>query len=183
MIRLTFREKEKFGVVGMNEANQDKKLYSCVLKLIDYEDTGLSPNDILKLKEENDSYNETMKYLNKLRDENNQLKQQFAEKDKEIEKLRQIINTIQQNIRQYNKEDYEDKQLLYQDIDMLKQNQTQLAIQELEKVNGILTDIIIKVTENEFDLKKLCYLEEIFAKFGEKMQEQIKQLENNKKDY
>lgn len=54
MNRLTFRGKEKFGVVGMNEANQDKKLYACVLKLVDYEDTNLSPNDILELKEEND---------------------------------------------------------------------------------------------------------------------------------
>lgn len=172
MIRLTFREKEKFGVVGMNEANQDKKLYSCVLKLIDYEDTGLSPNDILKLKEENDSYNETMKYLNKLRDENNQLKQQFAEKDKEIERYKQ---ELEQTNAGYD--------FIYEQSGETINELKQLAIQELEKVNGILTDIIIKVTENEFDLKKLCYLEEIFAKFGEKMQEQIKQLENNKKDY
>lgn len=119
MIRLTFREKEKFGVVGMNEANQDKKLYSCVLKLIDYEDTGLSPNDILKLKEE------------------------LEEKDKKISKL----------------------QANYQQVKT-----------QLEKVNGILTDIIIEVTENEFDLNKLCYLEEISAKFCEKMQEQINSL-------
>ncbi len=172
MIRLTFREKEKFGVVGMNEANQDKKLYSCVLKLIDYEDTGLSPNDILKLKEENDSYNETMKYLNKLRDENNQLKQQFAEKDKEIERYKQGLEQANAGY-----------DFIYEQSGETINELKQLAIQELEKVNGILTDIIIKVTENEFDLKKLCYLEEIFAKFGEKMQEQIKQLENNKKDY
>ena len=52
MNRLTFRENDKFGVVDMNEENQDKKLYACVLKLTDYEDTELSPNDILKLKEE-----------------------------------------------------------------------------------------------------------------------------------
>lgn len=37
--------------------------------------------------------------------------------------------------------------------------QTKLAIQELEKVNGILTDTIIEVTQDEFDLNKLCYLE------------------------
>lgn len=75
-----------------------------------------------------------------LLDKIDQLKQELAEKDKEIERLRQIINTIQQNIRQYNKEDYEDKQLLYKDIDMLKQNQTQLAIQELEKVKDYISD-------------------------------------------
>lgn len=53
---------------------------------------------------------------------------------------------------------------------------TQLAIQELEKVNGILTDTIIEVTQDEFDLNKLCYLEEISARFYEKMQQQIKEL-------
>lgn len=56
------------------------------------------------------------------------------------------------------------------------QHKTQLAIQELEKVNGILTDTIIEVTQNEMDLNKLCYLEEISARFYEKMQEKIKEL-------
>ena len=52
----------------------------------------------------------------------------------------------------------------------------QLAIKVLEKVNEILTDIIIEVTQNEFDLNKLCYLEEISAKFCEKIQAKIKDL-------
>lgn len=95
MIRLTFRENDKFGVVEMNEENQDKKLYACVLKLLDYEDTGLSPNDISKLKEENDSYNQTMKYLNKLRDENNQLKQQLKEEKEFTEQYRKECANIQ----------------------------------------------------------------------------------------
>ena len=59
-------------------------------------------------------------------------------------------------------------------------NQTQLAIQELEKVNGILTDIIIEVTQNEFDSNKLCYLEEISTRFYGKIQHEIKELENKK---
>lgn len=146
MIRLTFREKEKFGVVGMNEANQDKKLYSCVLKLIDYEDTGLSPNDILKLKEENDSYNETMKCLNKLRDENNQLKHQLSEKDEEIESLK---------LKNQNLEDYYYEQFFILDEDYnkdleerlieikeLEKRQTQLAITELEKVKEYNSHLI-----------------------------------------
>lgn len=172
MIRLTFRENYNFGVVGMNEENQDKKLYACVLKLIDYEDTGLSPNDILKLKEENDSYNETMKYLNKLRDENNQLKQQQEEKNKEIARYKQ---ELEQTNAGYD--------FIYEQSGKTINELKQLAIDELEKVNGILTDTIIEVTQDEMDLNKLCYLEKIFAKFYEKMQEQIKQLENNKKDY
>ncbi len=172
MIRLTFRENYNFGVVGMNEENQDKKLYACVLKLIDYEDTGLSPNDILKLKEENDSYNETMKYLNKLRDENNQLKQQQEEKNKEIARYKE---ELEQTNAGYD--------FIYEQSGKAINELKQLAIDELEKVNGILTDTIIEVTQDEMDLNKLCYLEKISAKFYEKMQEQIKQLENNKKDY
>lgn len=62
------------------------------------------------------------------------------------------------------------------EIKELENSQTQIAISELEKVNGILTDTIIEVTHNEFDLNKLCYLEEISARFYEKMQEQIKEL-------
>ena len=87
----------------------------------------------LQLKDHENSDSSTMKYLNKLRDENIKLKHQ-------------------------------------------------LAIQELEKVNGILTDTIIEVTQNEFDLSKLCYLEEISTRFCEKVQVLIKKLEDNKKD-
>lgn len=47
MKRLTFKEENgKFGVVGMNEDNQDEKLYMCVKKLKDYEDLGLNPDEL-----------------------------------------------------------------------------------------------------------------------------------------
>ena len=68
---------------------------------------------------------------------------------------------------------------LEQELAELKEKdkeKTQLAIRKLEKMNGILTDTIIEVTHSEFDLNKLCYLEEISARFYEKMQEQIKEL-------
>lgn len=61
-------------------------------------------------------------------------------------------------------------------IKNLESEQTQLAIQELEKVNQILTDTIIEVTQDEFDLNKLYYLEEISAKFCNKIQAKIKEL-------
>ena len=105
---------------------------------------------------------ETMRYLNKLRDNNKQLKQQLEEKDKEIEMLNAIKNNAIECADLFKV--------------ALSVRQKDLAIQELEKVNGILTDTIIEVTQNEFDLNKLCYLEEISAKFGEKIQEQIKEL-------
>lgn len=50
MIRLTYQEPNgKFGVVGMNEDNRDRKLYMCVCKLKDYENLGLNPYDIQQL--------------------------------------------------------------------------------------------------------------------------------------
>lgn len=50
MNRLTFHEKDgTFGVAGMNEENQDQKLYMCIVKLKDYEDKGLSPDEVEQL--------------------------------------------------------------------------------------------------------------------------------------
>lgn len=102
-----------------------------------------------------------------------ELKLQLAEKDKEIEGLK----TKQELTFMHSKEDYFQRCNLLEEANIkLQFTQTQLAIQELEKVNGILTDTIIEVTQNEFDLNKLCYLEEISAKFYEKIQQQIKDL-------
>ena len=133
MIRLTFRENDKFGVVGMNEENQDKKLYSCVLKLLDYEETGLSPNEI------------------------NKLKQQLEENNKEIMHLKDGLNMCK-NIKRY-----DIGELLTENI-KLKQNQIQLAIKELEKVKDFLFDM------------------QAPASVIDGIDQQIKELENNKKD-
>ena len=92
-----------------------------------------------------------------------------AKKDKEIESIKQQMEETNAGY------DFTYEQST-EAIKELKQNQTKLAINELEKVNGILTDIIIEITQNEFDLNKLCYLEEISARFYEKMQEKIKEL-------
>ena len=95
-----------------------------------------------------------------------------AEKDKEIKRLKNLFKLNNEVVINQGKEIFDLRvQVLQQ-----KQNQTQLAIQELEKVNGILTDTIIEITQDEFDLNKLCYLEEISAKFYEKIQQQIKEL-------
>ena len=100
-----------------------------------------------------------------------------AEKDKEIEGLK----TKQELTFMHSKEDYFQRCNLLEEANIkLQFTQTQLAIQELEKVNGILTDTIIEVTQDEFDLNKLCYLEEISAKFYEKIQQQINDLRGEK---
>lgn len=118
-----------------------------------------------QIAEMNESQNETMKYLNKLRDENNQFKQELEEKCKEITRYKQ---ELEQTNAGYD--------FIYEQSGKTINELKQLAIDELKKVNGILTDTIIEVTQDEMDLNKLCYLEEISAKFYEKMQEQIKKL-------
>lgn len=59
----------------------------------------------------------------------------------------------------------------------LKHSQKRLAINELERVNSILTDTIIEVTQNEMNIDKLAYLEEISASFGQKINDRIRILE------
>lgn len=109
-----------------------------------------------------------------------QLKQQLAEKQNTINEINkefvQAVHDWKTLCKKKDKEisDLEKKISLMEEQDMIFHNQ--LAIQELEKVNGILTDTIIEVTQDEFDLNKLCYLEEISARFYEKMQQQIKEL-------
>lgn len=102
-----------------------------------------------------------------------QLKQQLAEKDKEIEKLKQQYTILDNENGKLTTELIMGK---YKKAQKEVSFGIQLAIQELEKVNEILTDTIIKVTQDEMDLNKLCYLEEISAQFCEKMQDQIKKL-------
>ena len=110
-----------------------------------------------------------------LLDRIDQLKQQLVEKDKEIESIKQQLEETNAGY------DFTYEQSS-EAIKELKQNQTQLAIKELEKVNSILTETIIEVTQDEFDLNRLCYLEEISAKFFEKIQQQISELKDKKKD-
>ena len=92
-----------------------------------------------------------------------------AEKDKEIASLTNRTNRYENMFRSRINRTGD----MQKDIELYVK---QLAIQELEKVNEILTDTIIKVTQDEMDLNKLCYLEEISAQFCEKMQDQIKEL-------
>ena len=75
-----------------------------------------------------DNQNQTMRYLNRIRDENTQLKQQLAEKDEEIEHLK---------INYFN---------LVRNIDKFADNQ--LALQELEKVKILIQNAINFVRPN-----------------------------------
>ena len=73
MQRLTFKEADgKFGVVGMNKQNEELMLYACVRKLLKYEETELSPDEVLFLKLENEALKKEVrklqspKHINKL---------------------------------------------------------------------------------------------------------------------
>lgn len=50
MNRLTFKEPNgTWGIVGMNADNEQEKVYSCLRKLLDYEELRLNPDDIIRL--------------------------------------------------------------------------------------------------------------------------------------
>lgn len=87
--------------------------------------------------------------IGKLETKISDLQSQLAEKEKEIDKLTAKLEQAQ-NIK---------------------------AIEQLEKVNGVLTDTILEVAANEFDTNRLCYLEE---KFYEKIDQQINELKGEK---
>lgn len=56
MQRLTFKEPDgRLGVVGMNKNNEELMLHACVRKLLKYEETELSPDEVLFLKLENEA--------------------------------------------------------------------------------------------------------------------------------
>ena len=61
-----------------------------------------------------------------------------------------------------------------------KRNKIDFAVAELEKVNGILTNTIIEITQDEYDLNKLYYLEPISAIFRQKIDNQINELKEKK---
>lgn len=66
MKRLTFKEPSgKWGVVGMNADNENKKVYSCLSKLLDYEKTGLEPADIIRLKSKLEDMEENLQTIEK----------------------------------------------------------------------------------------------------------------------
>ena len=57
--RLTFKERNgHFGVCGMNETNEEQKITDAVYRLMKYEDTGLSPEQIRTLQK-----NQKFKYI------------------------------------------------------------------------------------------------------------------------
>lgn len=57
MHRLTYKEPDgRFGVKGMDWSDIPRVFYGLICKLKDYEDTGLSPEEVEKLKDENERF-------------------------------------------------------------------------------------------------------------------------------
>lgn len=100
-----------------------------------------------------------------LLDRIDKLKQQLAEKDKEIESLEKADNIW---LDSYQNE-----------LDTLRQNQTQLAIQELEKVKVNLR-YKIKMMNNQ----EHFYLQKVVSWYDicDQINKQIKEIQGNKKD-
>lgn len=118
-----------------------------------------------------------------MQDEIKQLKQQLAEKDKEIERLKEI--TIFKDSRnmttKINGVDFSDEQIIIlQNLDVLKKyDQTQLAIQELEKVKFNLKDKISMMKNEEHS-----YLQKVVIWYDicDQINNQIKELKGGEND-
>lgn len=70
MTRLTFKKDNgNCEIVGMNKDNEDKKMYAVASKLLDYEETGLSPEDVERVNDfANSQLVKVMAELQKYRD-------------------------------------------------------------------------------------------------------------------
>lgn len=84
---------------------------------------------------------ETMRYLNKLRDNNKQLKQQLAEKDKEIEKLNKTLEMCKHIER------YDIGEMFLENAKLIIEKR-QFAIQELEKTLNFIENVFDKALKN-----------------------------------
>ena len=101
-------------------------------------------------------WNDFLKCVEEKTEENNQLKQQLAEKDKEIERLKNLFKLNNEVVINQGKEIFNLRvQVLQQ-----KQNQTQLAIQELEKVKMLtewkfesIVDVVNQIDQQIKELK------------------------------
>lgn len=66
MKRLTFKEPDgRWGVAEMNADNEEEKVYGCLCKLFDYEETGLTPDDIRRLKSRLEDMEENLQIIEK----------------------------------------------------------------------------------------------------------------------
>ncbi len=140
---------------------------------------------------------ETMRYLNKLRDNNKQLKQQLEEKDKEIEFCKEEIRKRNKRIDEIVERDkklFDDKNKEIELLkhlgkhetatEMFKENtkliieKTQLAIQELEKLaKNILDTFDINYEHWEFNHKCLYKHKQLeYYDIIEMIDNQIKEL-------
>ncbi len=98
-----------------------------------------------------------------------QLKQQLAEKDKEIERLKNLFELNNEVVINQGKEIFDLRvQVLQQ-----KQNQTQLAIQELEKVHAMLVSKAREVVGTGVVAVRLYTINEV-------IDQQIKELKGEK---
>ena len=114
------------------------------------------------------------KYVDGLIKENQQLKEQLKNEEQSHDLCIKSFEVETDKLRKQIKFESDARKRFVAANQQLKQSRKQLAVSVLEEVNGLLTDTIIEVTENEFNADKLCYLEEISSKFSEKIKNKIK---------
>ena len=145
-----WREIETLRECVSKESDQEQKISDLEAKLAESEKDRLMWQEMYKSADkQNKEICETDIYP--LQEQVQQLKQQLAEKER---LLRKYVATGCP----------------------IHQDKISFAVYELSLVNGMLTDAIIEITQNETDVNKLYYLEKIAKKFAEKTGERIRQL-------
>lgn len=171
----TFNDYEKCGIFDNWTEEQKKVCYGFGTHILS---NAYNPIRNKYVKEERKKYDKILnncnEFLGEYHGQIRDLQSQLAKKDKVINELNKTLEMCKHIKR------YDIGEMFLENAKLIIEKR-QFAISELEKVNNILTDTIIDVTQNEFDLNKLCYLEEISKKFQEKIQQQINELEGNKK--
>jgi len=82
--RLTFSENGEFGVHGVDIQTLDIKLYLCICKLKGYEDSGLSPDQVMDMLDEIERLREALKGAMVIADEAKRVMRTAAAKKEDL---------------------------------------------------------------------------------------------------
>lgn len=99
MNRLTYNEPGgKWGIVGMNSENQDEKMYCVACKLLDYEKTELSPDQVEQMKYKLEDCEQELANYKKISEHDimviNSLRSLYPLQDFEEEAIKNVCSTL-----------------------------------------------------------------------------------------
>lgn len=117
-----------------------------------------------------DNQNQTMRYLNRIRDENKQLKQELEEKDQQIKK--RVMVYEKQFIEQTDEIYSLNQQLAEKEKELLKQKEKSARTEQI--YNGIIVDKDKEIEKLKSEIVKECKEHQDFIKEAKQITNQLK---------